>query len=439
MPRNRRRRLALGSLRKDEGAVAILVSLFCVVMFVLAALIVDMGMAKVMRRNAQAAADAAALAAVNVLYANGATPDFTAAVAAIKQFASANVGTTTADWTACAAATPLAYTPVGQSTCISFDSATSPTNVRVIIPPKRAPSFFGAVVGYRGVDVGAYAQAAVGSGSGGPAGCSFCILGEMNHTAQNASIHVTNGNAWVNGTLDFGPQGGIQTVGGTNYFEAASISNASNTSTPIVYNAGPATDPLSFLSVPPSDMGTLSPAVKTDPCTQGPGYYGGVSRGGSTSCTLVPGLYVFTEPLTLSGNATVTGTGVTLFFTCGAGGLLGSCSSDLQQGSLQAGGGGTIAISAPTTGPRTGLAVLYDRSDTSSFSVKGSSSGTQITGTIYAPSARLDVSGSGCGASFQTQIVVSDFTGNGNPACFNASYDVAQNVPVPPGSSGLVL
>jgi hypothetical protein len=406
-------------------------------MFVLAALIVDMGLAKVMRRNAQAAADSAALAAVNVLYANSTTPDFAGAVAAVKQYAAANVGTTTADWSSCAAVTPLPYTPVGQSTCISFDSATAPTNVRVIIPPKHAPSFFGAVVGYRGVDVNAYAQAAVASTATPP--CAFCVLDSTSHSIQNASIYVIDGNARINGSLDQNPQGGVTTTNGTTYIEGT-VNRPGNMGGTVVYGAPPIADPLAFLADPPSDLGALSPLVKTDPCTQGPGYYGAVSRNNGT-CVLTSGLYVFTDPFSLGGNATVSGTGVTLYFACGASGVVASCVGDpaASQGGLQSGGNSSFSFTAPSSGPRKGLVMADDRANTSTLTLNGSDAGTVVTGTIYAPGVKLKLQGNGCGAAFRSQVVFADFDGVGNPACFTTTYDASLNVDLPSTSDGLVL
>src|SRR5205085_7867274 len=49
----------------DRGAVAILVAVFAIVMFAVGALVVDLGVARVTRRDAQNAADSAALAAAN--------------------------------------------------------------------------------------------------------------------------------------------------------------------------------------------------------------------------------------------------------------------------------------------------------------------------------------------------------------------------------------
>ena len=165
----------IGGEPGDRGAVAILVATFAIVMFGVGALIVDLGMARVTRRDAQNAADSAALAAANALYPSGTTPDFTGAVAAAKTFASANYGTTDGDWTGCTTTQNLTYTPAGVSPCISFDSATAPVNVRVIVPSRHVGTFFGGAVGYHGMDVSALAQARLNRDSRPT--CVFCVLG----------------------------------------------------------------------------------------------------------------------------------------------------------------------------------------------------------------------------------------------------------------------
>src|SRR5690242_3396575 len=130
------RRLTLIRRREETGAVAVVVSLMMVVLIMCAAVVVDLGNAKDIRRQSQNASDSAALAGVNALYPDSNTcasgpatpPCFTAAVAAVKAFASNNFFTNDASWTGCSvtAAQRLTYTPSGESTCISFDSSTSP-------------------------------------------------------------------------------------------------------------------------------------------------------------------------------------------------------------------------------------------------------------------------------------------------------------------------
>jgi hypothetical protein len=419
----------------DRGAVAILVAFFSIVMFMFGALIVDLGVARVTRRDAQNAADASALAGANALYPTGPTPDFAGAVAAVKSFASSNFGTTDADWTSCSTTQNLSYTPSGTSRCISFDSSTAPANVRVIIPSKHVSSFFGSVVGYQGMDVAALAQATVDRG--GHPTCVFCVIGSGTHSLQNGNITVTDGDIWFNGSITMSPNGGVTTSNGTTYI-AGTASPLNQVSDPKVVSSPTVTDPLAgTVTLPPTAMSSLASTVKTDPCTQGPGFYGAVSLSGSAPCALTSGLYVFTDTLSIGGSRAVTGTDVTLYFTCGTGGLrASSCAGDTSPGMLDAGGGNGLSISAPTTGSLAGLAVLYDRDNTGGLNLQGGAAGA-VTGTIYAPASKLTMGGSGCAAASHTMVVVSDFTLNGNGACFKTVYAGTNNVAIV-GDTGLV-
>jgi Flp pilus assembly protein TadG len=426
----------LGGDADDRGAVAILVAAFSVVMFMFGALIVDLGVARVTRRDAQNAADASALAAADALYPSGNTPDFTAAVAAAKEFATSNYGTTDADWSACTTTQNLIYTPSGVSNCISFDSSTVPVNVRVVVPGRHVGTFFGGVVGYHGMDVNAVAQAQVDR-SGHPT-CVFCVVGSGTHSLQNGNITVTDGDIWFNGSVTMGPNGGVTTSNGTTYI-AGTATPLSQVSDPKVVSSPTVTDPLAgTVTLPPTAMSSLTTTPKMDPCAQGPGYYGAVALSGSAACALTPGLYVFTDTLSIGGSRSVTGSGVTLYFTCGTGGIrAASCAGDATPGMLDAGGGNGLSISAPTTGTLAGLAILYDRDNTGGLNLQGGSAGA-VTGTIYAPASKLTMGGSGCAAASHTMVVVSDFTLNGNGACFKTVYAGSNNVTIV-GDTGLVL
>src|SRR5690242_19247234 len=74
--------------RDEQGAVAVLVGILTIVMFTITALVVDLGLARVVRREAQVASDASSLAAATALYAHPdythgkPPPDFTSAIAA---------------------------------------------------------------------------------------------------------------------------------------------------------------------------------------------------------------------------------------------------------------------------------------------------------------------------------------------------------------------
>src|SRR5436190_14128659 len=90
----------------DRGAVAVMTAILAVTLFVLAALVVDLGIARDSRRQAQNTADAAALAAANALYGTTAPKlnkpgNFVAAVQAAKDYAAENYGITNSEWSGC--------------------------------------------------------------------------------------------------------------------------------------------------------------------------------------------------------------------------------------------------------------------------------------------------------------------------------------------------
>lgn len=417
----------------DGGAVAVVVVAFASVVFVFAAIIVDLGYARVVRRDAQNAADAAALAAANVLY-SGTTPDFAAAVAAAETYAGRNFGTTDAAWTSCATSEPLTHQPAGHP-CISFDSATAPANVRVVLPTRHVWSFFGGAVGYQGMDVTALAQAQV-EHDPDPA-CAFCVLGVRQHELHNGNISVTGGDVWVNGSLQVGPNGAVGASGGTVHVDE-SVDYPNRLTDPKVLQDDTVQDPLSGLPVPPSDLGLLSAVPKLDPCTQGPGFYGGLVLAGGARCVLTPGLYVFTEPVVISGNADLVAEGVTLYFACGVLGVPSPCVSDPAPGFLDAAGTGTFTVTAPSSGPRKGLAVVYDRGNTATLSLRGNVlAGSGTRGTVYAPDATLDIRGSTCPVA-RSMIVVAGVRLAGNTSCITTTYTEADNVTILPESAGLV-
>jgi hypothetical protein len=412
----------------DRGAVAIVVSFFSVVMFMFGALIVDLGVARVTRRDAQNAADASALAAADALYPSGPTPDFAASVAAVKAYASANLGTTDGDWAGCSTTDNLPYTPSGTTRCISFDSATSPVNVRVIVPESHVSSFFGGVVGYHGMDISALAQAQVAPSS--KPVCSFCVLGTDTHSLQNGDLSVQDGDVWLNGSVTVGSNGALSTSGSV--YINGTVDQPSRVTGTLVQNSALVTDPLSTLAMP-STTGLL---VRTDPCTQGPGLYGAVSMSSGGTCTLAPGLYVFTDSLSIGGNKTFIANGVTLYFTCGTGGIIAPCTGDASPGSLDQGGSGAFTLTAPTSGTLKGLTIVYDRADTAGVNLHGSGNLT-LSGTVYASASTFTIKGGSCLTPQQTMVVVADVAFAGNGSCFATKYAPAINISIP-GDTGLV-
>src|SRR5690349_16888925 len=112
-----RRGFLLRSRREERGAVAIVVALLMIALIGCAALVVDLGLARDARREAQNASDAAALAAGNRVVAGG---SWTAAIADAKAYAEKNFMTPSTAWSTCTDASHLPYIAPGTQ-CISTD------------------------------------------------------------------------------------------------------------------------------------------------------------------------------------------------------------------------------------------------------------------------------------------------------------------------------
>jgi len=153
--------------------------------------------------------------------------------------------------------------------------------------------------------------------------------------------------------------------------------------------------------------GPQPPDHTATPVTLSPGIYDGLTVSGNAQVTLSPGVYVIAGPVNVSGNATLTGTGVTVYVTCRAysatntsacagSGEPGPRQDDLGPGGsnrFTVSGNATVTLSAPTSGAYQGLALFFDRSGAGVLSVSGRAH-LSVSGTVYAPSAYLVLTGS---------------------------------------------
>lgn len=421
--------------RRDEeaGAVVILVAAMSLLFFGIAALVADLGQARVVRREAQAASDSSALAGMNAMYVSGTkTPDLAGAVAAAKTYAAKNYGVTEADWDGCEDGGHLAYVPDPAQPCISFDEAAKPTTIRVVAPLRTVSLHFAAVLGFDEVDISAHAQATMRVE--GESDCGLCVIGHGYHDFQNGDAYISGGNVAINGDVNIQNNGLVSTDG--------IISVEGNATGPLDgYSPDPLTgqepvvDPLLNTPLPTAPYGGLT--AKTDPCgsggTHGPGIYGAINFPNGT-CVLQPGLYVVTGKWAFAGAAALDATsGVTLFFTCGTTSSPNPCASPGQDGGwLDAAGNGDVSVTAPASGEEwAGLAIVYDRFNKRDLNLSGNGTSV-VVGTIYSMSGKLRYDGNGCGKTNQALIVVNQLEFNGSPACLRSDYTVSANVYVPP-------
>lgn len=420
--------------RDQRGAVAIVMALATSMIFGFAALVVDLANVRDVRRQSQNASDAAALAAGNALYPAPGTPDVNAAVAAAKLYAEKNYGVATADWNACSDPSHL-LVPLGGTQCISFSpSLTAPTTVRVVLPTRSVKTPFASMVGVQTLPVTTQAHATIDPG--GQARCGLCVLGQgMLHDLQNGDATVHGADIHLNGNVNVGPNGLVATDGAITVQGYASGGLGNYVPDPLVGQPAIA-DPLAFIPLPP-DMTGLT--AKTDPCGAGPGHGPGLYGARNLrniDCHLEPGLYVIAGgsgtiwDLAGSSATHLWGTGVTLYFTCGSQTLPRPCNPGEQGAWMDASGNGTIGIQAPTSGALQGLAVVFDRANTSELRLSGNGS-DNLTGTLYVASGALEMNGNGCATNYYAMIVVQDLEMDGNPACLQSTYAQNQNVQIP--------
>lgn len=418
--------------RDERGAVAVLVGILASTLFLIAALVVQFGFARDVRRQAQNTADASALAAAQRLYQSG-SADLVAAASEAISYASVNMSVPNSAWTGCVDADHLLVVSLA-SQCISFDDATNPTKVRVRIPLRNVDTAIGKAGGVSNLNVGAAARAVLSPGGGGP--CGLCVIGTGSHDLQNGDASVTGASVYFNGSLVLNPQGSVTSTGGTVTVQGTGPNKGTVSPAPSTGSGVPVDDPMAGLSLPP-DMTGLTFKSPANVCTGGPGIY--LNPTGS-NCTLTPGLYVFIGG-TLGGNTGIVANNVTMYFTCRTGNAPRACNAAESGATLDLSGNGNFTINAPSTSTNKSIpkvAVVFDRNNSATLRLVGNGA-LNITGSIYLKSGTLDMRGNGCTAStsIDSLIVVKDLAFSGANACLDVDYTKDNNYQVPPGDPAL--
>ncbi len=157
---------------------------------------------------------------------------------------------------------------------------------------------------------------------------------------------------------------------------SASLMQGSQSPT-TTFNTPVLTDPLAYVTAPVFSACTSTGVKITTATTLSPGTYCGGLSISSATVTLQPGLYIITGGMTVSAS-TLTGTGVTLYFTKGGGSSFGTIS--MTNASV-------FKVSAPTDssyGGIPGIVVFLDRNwsgGSQDFSMVGCT--YQADGVIY--------------------------------------------------------
>jgi Flp pilus assembly protein TadG len=368
----------------ESGQVLVLTAVVMAALMGFLALAIDAGMLLYQQRELQTAADAAAMAGALEVGTCGSTSNCSAMQGAAKSAVTENGFSTPTVVTQCgtSSASGVILT-VNNGPCAL--GASDPNNantayVEVELTNKQ-PTFFGILLGTSLVKLWARSEAK--STSTGGSGSSACLYvgsmvlnssSEMSMTCgiqDNGSLGADN-DANITATPSFTYAGGIaynncgtsgQTVwtGGNCSFPDAKPTAGSTV-----------TDPLAS-KTPPSQPATSSTASDTTPTsgtTLQPGYYpSGVNLNSNVAVTLAAGVYYMNGSIDVDAGASLTGTGVTLYFT---------------SGSLQMNSTSTIQLSAPNNGTYTGM-VIWESSGNSAGMTIDADSSSYFQGVIYFP------------------------------------------------------
>lgn len=416
-PLVRRCRDAFARFRKSRrGNIAILTGLMLPVLLGFAALGTEGGLWYYAHQSEQAAADSAAISAAT-LYGETNTGDITTQAKGI-------TGT-------------YGYVDGSNSTTVTVNrpptsgTHTSAQNAVEVIVSQQQTRLLSQLWDSNTLTITARAVALASGGTG-------CVLALDPTAAASDSEQGTVGiNLKACSVYDNSNASNAVSLGGNSTLSADSVNTvggvygSANITTIDGINTGqtPASDPYAGVT-PPAPPGNCS---QTNYSTHGtvtlsPGVYcGGINLGAGAVVTLKPGTYYLTSQgnnntgdLVMDGQASLSGTGVTLVFT----------SKNSNYGSAKISGGATVNLSAPTTGALSGIVFFGDRNEPTgtTFNIEGGTTQT-FTGAVYLPKAALNYAGGANNFSGCTQVIADtiSFVGTSNLAV-NCTGDGTQQI-----------
>jgi hypothetical protein len=406
-----------GLLRDQRGNIAILFGLMSGALFAFGALAVDAGQLYVLKSKLQRTADAAALAAASQL------PAEDDARAMALEYAAKNMSVEQHGSTLVDGDIDFGYWHMGTR---SFVPGGVPVNTAMVTTRRSAANgnpaatYFARLMGYDEVNIETATVAgrvsAVCILALDPSGESAFFVENGTMIAEGCAVRVNSDDPYAldvtsNGvmdTLETCVTGGARILGSVTPPPATGCPRAS--------------DPLAGLEEPAvggcDHTNLVYSAPNTYNLTEGV-YCGGLEIKGQSTVNLAPGVYIMKNgPFAVTGQANVSGNGVTIFLTG-------------NDAVIDMGGSGTIDLSAPIAGDYAGILVFEDRDNPmlQSHSFRGGSN-KSYSGVIYVPNGLAEYVGNGTGGGGTPFFIAWRFAMSGNGE-LNLTYDPASGIPVP--------
>jgi Flp pilus assembly protein TadG len=405
--------------RQERGSTVVMFTLAVVMMIGVLGLVVDIGWAYFRRQAAQTAADAAVLAAAAAAASSTSSGSFTCGSNGIACQSPTPCGTSTPNPpatnldSACLYAASFGFSQGGaHNVWVSAGTTSPPPGVPGVQVPywvtvsvnEQETETFSRIFNAAFLTVGAHATASVFPA---PGNCIYALATTGIGLSVNGTVNVSTScgmyiNSSSSGALTAVGGGSINATGAEidivgGYSEG---SNSQIAPTPIT-GLNVTTDPLAAMPTPTAGSCTSS-GVKLNgnqTRTINPGVYcGDVSVGGQATLTLSPGLYIFQGNLSVSGGASLIGSGATIY---------------MQSGGVGFAGGSIINLTAPTSGTYQGIAIFQDRADANTMTLNGGA--TQfISGAVYGAAAPIAYTGGTTAQATNTMLVGNTVTFVGN-------------------------
>jgi hypothetical protein len=361
------------------------------------AIALDGGLLLDQRRRCQAAADAAAMAAVEDLFLNWQTGSGSDVGGSAKAAALAN-------------AAANGYNNDGVTSIVTVNipptsgSFVGQTGHAEVIIQYNQPRGFSGVFGSGNIPVRARA---VGRGVWAPFNDGIIVLhptaadalyanGNGSTVVRNANIIVDSNNSQAAATVG---NAFVSDAGKTIYITGANPGYSGNFTGNVLTGQPPTPDPLAYLPEPdPSTLTVQTVPSGTNISLQPGRYVGGLSFSGQTTVTMAPGIYYMDggSGFSFAGQGSLNAAGVMIFSTTG----------------LSITGLGSVTLSPPTTGIYQGITYFQDRSSTATALVNGNG-GYNVTGTFYLAGGLANLQGNG-DASIASQVVALLMKSGGN-------------------------
>jgi Flp pilus assembly protein TadG len=386
-------------LRDESGQAMVLATMCLSLLMAGMALAVDVGNIHYRERQLQTAADAAAIAAGLEIGNCGNTACTNMNTAAEKALIEDGITASTITPTdnQCTVSNSTGLTMIiNVGPCIlgSSDPNNGNSNMAEVVLTEQQNTIFSTVFGIKSMKLVARSEAGEAYIQSASTGGNCIYTQSLAFNSSDGTFTLNNCGIFDNGNLQTDNDDSVK-ASTFLYYGTWSPNNCNNSctwtlgdsETQPAHTTTSLSDPLASLAPPtkPANSTTASDTTPNSGATLQPGYYpNGVNLNSNVSITLAAGLYYMNGSINVDNGATISGSGVELYFVSGG---------------LQLNSGSTAQLTAPTTtsstaGTTAGMLVWQSSTNSNGMDIDSGST-SYFNGVIYLPDATLTLNSGG--------------------------------------------